>query len=99
MLKEKILLHHHISCLPESSLALKVMTIQEKLNLPSLHEEIEAFLCKFGDYDVKSYSKDKWKKFVCESCAELRCERILADIKKYKKMYYLELSADSGVFF
>ena len=85
VLKEKILLYHHISCLPGSSLALRVMNIQEKLNLPSLREEIQAFLCKFGVYDVKSYSKDRWKKFVRESCVELSRERILADIKKYKK--------------
>ena len=66
ILKSKLLLYHHLSCLPMKSPAHQVLQIQEKLGLPSLRDEIVEFLRKFEVVEVSTFSKDGWKKFVRE---------------------------------
>ena len=94
VLKEKLLLYHHISTLPETSLANQIMKTQERLCLPSLRKEILWFLAKYGIHDVKLYSKDKWKIFVKNSIRELNRNQLLESIKSYKKLDYLELALE-----
>ena len=84
ILKEKLLLYHHISCLPENSVANQMMTIQETFCFPSLRNEISDFLSQFEVVDVKKYSKSKWKDFVNKSISELNRIQLLDDIKSYK---------------
>ena len=94
ILREKLLLYHHLQCLSETSVAHQMLMIQEDLHLPSLRGEIEGFLCKFGISDVRMFSKEGWKKFVKESCIELSRTQILSDIRTYKKLDYLELALE-----
>ena len=63
ILKEKLLLYHYISSLPEESLANQVLGVQEKLHLPSLSNEIINFLMKHNDLDVSEFGKKKMEKF------------------------------------
>ena len=63
ILKEKLLLYHYISSLPEESLANQVLGVQEKLHLPSLSNEIINFLMKHNDLDVSEFGKNKMEKF------------------------------------
>ena len=57
ILKEKIMLYHHIACLPDNSLAKSIMMIQEKFNWPSLKDEVQAFFNEFEILDISKYTK------------------------------------------
>ena len=94
ILKEKLFLYHHISCLPENSVANQMMTIQETFCFPSLRNEISDFLSQFEVVDVKKYSKSKWKDFVNKSISELNRIQLLDDIKSYKKLDFWELACE-----
>ena len=59
ILKEKVLLYHHISCLQKNSLAHQMMMVQEDLNFPSLRDEVKSFLYKFEITDVTQFSKKR----------------------------------------
>ena len=52
ILREKLLLYHHISCLPKNTVAHQMMVAQERFCFPSLRNEISGFLSKFGVVDV-----------------------------------------------
>ena len=94
ILKEKLLLYHHISCLPKNSLAHMMMKTQEKLEFPSLRNEVHGFLAKFGIPDVTRFSKVGWKRFVKNSIHELNRIQLLDDIKQYKKLDFSELVSE-----
>ena len=57
ILKEKLILYHHISCLPENSVSNQVLLIQERMSLPSLRDEVCEFLSKHEviDYPIMIY--------------------------------------------
>ena len=47
ILKEKLMLYHHISCLPQGALASQVLACQQRHELPGLHQEVSNFLKKY----------------------------------------------------
>ena len=94
ILKEKLLLYHHISCLPEKLLSLKILKIQEKLKLPSLRGEVESFLNEFEIVDVTAFSKHIWKKYVSEKIAQKNKILLLEMAKKLKKVDYLSKACE-----
>ena len=86
ILKEKLLLYHHIMILPTSSLAHQVLLQQESLHLPSLKDEVKMFLQKHDVYDLSLFSKQSWKVFVRVKIRELAREYLLEEMKQYKKV-------------
>ena len=58
ILKEKLLLYHHIKSLPTGAVARQVIDIQENLNFPSLRNDISFFLAKFCVVDVTEFTKE-----------------------------------------
>merc|ERR1711954_342884 len=86
LLKEKLLLYHHISTLPEDALARQILETQEQLNFPSLRNEIIHFLSRYEVHDVKSYSKEKWKAFVRDKINHMNREYLETEMYKYKKI-------------
>ena len=77
ILKEKLLLYHHLFTLPQSSLAHQVLLQQELLHLPSLKDEVKGFLQKYEVSDLSIFSKQKWKVFVRVKIRELASEYLL----------------------
>ena len=71
-----------------------MMVEQERLQLPSLRQEIFGFLSKFEVVDVTKFFKEKWKIFVRSSITELNRLRLLDQIKLCKKVDYLSLSCE-----
>ena len=57
ILQRKLIFLHHLSTLPDSSLAKEVYTLQKQINLPRLLTECEEFLHNYELYDIESYSK------------------------------------------
>ena len=94
ILKEKLLLYHHISCLQETAVAYSVLVIQERQNLPSLKDEIIHFLRKYEIVDVRKFSKLGWRKYVREKIHEMNREFILENSKKYKKLDYMSMACE-----
>ena len=86
ILKEKLLLYHHISTLPVTTLAHKFLRVQEDLNLPSLKDEIKEFLAEHEVVDVREFSKTKWKDFVQKKILQRNRTFLLEGMKKYKKL-------------
>lgn len=94
IMKEKLMLYHHISCLPKNSIALRIKDIQEKFCFPSLKEEILPFLSENMITDVTSFSKKNWKVFIDQKMKEENRRFILEGMKKYKKVDYWTLAAE-----
>ena len=83
--KEKLILYHHISCLPDESVASKIMKVQQELNLNGLAREVSAFLVKNEILDAREFSKMQWKKLVTEKTIHENKTSLLEEAKKYKK--------------
>ena len=98
ILKEKLLLYHHLCSLPKSSVARKVLDIQEDLHLPNLREEIQPFLAENGIIDVLSFSKKDWKLLVKRGITEANRQFILQGMKDFKKLDHLPLSIEDFEF-
>ena len=94
ILREKLPFYHHISCLPENSVAFQVLKTQEEFQLPSLRQEISSFLSKFEVLDVKSFTKDKWKVFVKRSIGEFNRDHILNKLMTYKKLDFISIASE-----
>ena len=94
ILKEKLLLYHHICCLPIQSVARQVLEIQEKLHLPSLQEDVRQFLAEHEVVDVRHYTKMSWKKFIREKIKEANRLSLLKGLEHYKKVDFLSLSVE-----
>ena len=94
ILKEKLLLYHHISCLPENALSFRILQTQEQLHLPSLREEVAHFLAKHEIHDVRQFSKEKWKIYVRKAILEMNRSQMLEQMKSSKKLDELSLSLE-----
>ena len=94
ILKEKLILYHHIASLPEQSLAHQFLVIQERLNFPSLKDEVQEFLAEFEVFDVTKFSKKRWKVFVNDKILQKNRNFLLEGIKKYKKLDFNSLSLE-----
>ena len=90
ILERKLNFFHHVSNLPEDSLAKEVLMIQREKNLPSVFKEIEDHLNKVGAEEVQFVSKTVWKKRIKRYVRELYRNQLLEDIKKYKKLNFEE---------
>lgn len=88
ILKEKLILYHHISCLLEKSVAHQIMVIQK------LFTEIEEFLIRNEISDVTQFSKRKWKLFVKKKITSNDRESLLEMAKSYKKIEYSSLQLE-----
>ena len=94
LLKEKLLLYHHISTLPEDTLARKILDIQEKLNFPSLRNEVINFLSRYEIHDVKIFSKEKWRAFVRNKINDMNREYLETEMHRYKKIDAIAMSLE-----
>ena len=95
ILKEKLSLYHHIKCLLQNSIAGQVLAVQENLDFPGLHQDIQGFLAQHAVTDVKDFSKQKWKAFVKMKIAEMNRSFILEEIKSSKKLDYFDLASEN----
>ena len=92
--KEKLILYHHISCLPDESVASKIMKVQQELNLNGLAREVSAFLVTNEILDAREFSKMQWKKLVTEKTIHENKTSLLEEAKKYKKLDEIELATE-----
>ena len=95
ILMKKLLFLHHLSTLPENSLAAEVFHVQDRLKLPGLARECEEFLIRFRISNVSSYSKQQWKIFVKRQVWQMNKEEILQRIRTYKKIDYKDFETRS----
>ena len=86
ILERKLNFFHHVSNLPEDSLAKESLEIQRENNLSSVFKEIEEHLNKVGAEEVNFVSKTVWKKRIKRYVRELNRTQLLEDIKNYKKV-------------
>ena len=93
ILHKKLIFLHHVATLPEGSLALDTLKVQEKFNFPGLVQECKQFLAEFRIADIGSYSKPQWKKMIkvriLEKNKKLLVER--AKSQNYAKICIHEL--------
>ena len=95
ILKKKLLFLHHLSTLPDESLAREIFEIQKIFEFPGLVQECRETLLKMGTTDITKFSKSQWKKIV-NSYISGENERELLDImKSYKKINPAELASES----
>ena len=94
ILKEKLILFHHISCLPEEAISHKIMKIQKVLNFPGLFRDIEPFLIENEILDVCKFSKEEWKRLVQRKikCADMAS--LIEQSKRYKMINSTSLSLE-----
>ena len=88
ILQKKLLFCHHLSNLPEESLGRRFFDLQCNENLEGLVNEVKDHLEKLGVADLKTISKNIWKKRVNNYIKELNKTELLGEIKKYKKLDY-----------
>ena len=94
IMKEKLLLYHHISTLSPSTLCNKVLKIQQKFKFPSIENEPNHFLNKHEIIDVRSYSKSEWNDLICRKIDTENREFIINWSRKYKKIDTLSLECE-----
>ena len=70
------------------------MMEQERLQFPSLRDEISHFLAKFEVFEVSTFSKREWKEFVRRKIVQLNREYLIEWCQKYKKLDQLSLSIE-----
>ena len=63
ILKEKLMLYHHVANLKENAVARRVQEVSQKFHFPGLKIEVSHFLSKHEIIDVNSFSKSEWKRF------------------------------------
>ena len=88
ILMKKLMFLHHLSTLPDETLAREIFEVQKRLNLPGLFQECQEFLIKFGITKIESFSPFQWKNVVKKNIAEMNRTDILNQMKKSKKMSY-----------
>ena len=94
ILKEKLILFHHISNLPENAVARNILQIQQRLHLRGLNEEVSQFLTEHEIYDVKQFTKVEWKRLVTNKIKIANREHLIELAKNYKKIDSVSLSIE-----
>ena len=79
ILREKLMLYHHIHTLPDSAIAKKVLILQKKYKFPGLQKELESFLIKHEIVDVSNYSKKEWKVLIDRKITSKNREELIED--------------------
>ena len=91
ILRNKLLLLHHIATLTENSLARQVYEVQKHLNLPGLLQECKNFLVNAKVTEIGKYTQIEWKRLVKAKIHEMNRDDILNQMRKpYKKISYEE---------
>ena len=88
LMKEKLLLVHHLSLLPDSALAKEAYLLQkEDKTLPGLVRECEEFLNILQiNEDPSVYTKPMWKKKIHSAIHSKNKRELLAMLESYKKL-------------
>ena len=94
ILKEKLVLFHHILCLPEGAVARSILEIQQRLHLRGLNQEVEDFLVEHEISNAREFTKSEWKHFVSRKIRISERNQLIEKAKKYKKIDYLSLSCE-----
>ena len=94
ILKEKLILYHHISTLPEQALAHRILDTQERHQLRGLSQEVRPFLSRHQVIDVKSFSKIAWKDFDKHNMSNENRDFLIQWSEKYKKVDSLSLACE-----
>ena len=94
ILKQKLLLFHHISCLPENSVARNILTISQQFHFPGLHNEVNMFLVEHEITDVGRFSKAEWKTHISKILESENRKNLLHKSRNYKKLDYISLSLE-----
>ena len=89
------MLYYHICNLPKTALSFQVLKEQQRLKLPSVFDEIQPFLSKYGVSDITGFSKKDWSLFVKQKIDLENRNHILELSKNYKKLDYLSLSCET----
>ena len=92
ILKEKLVLFHHISCLPHASLAGQFLDLQQRLHFPGITDEVQGFLNRHEIVDVRKYTKIKWKNMIKRLIKGENRDFLIKTSQKYKKIDYLSLA-------
>jgi hypothetical protein len=90
ILMKKLMFLHHLSTLPNDTLAREIFEVQKKLNLPGLFQECQEFMMKFDITKVENFSPIQWKNLVKNKIEEMNKIDILNQMKKSKKMKFEE---------
>ena len=96
ILEKKLMFLHHLSNLPETSLAAEILKVQRDLGLPGIAHDCREFLCKFGLRDLSRYLKSQFKRIVKSKICELNRNKIIEHTKSknYKKVDIEKLVKD-----
>ena len=86
ILKNKLMLIHHIATLGQDSLAYQVYEEQRKLQLPDLLQECQDFLIKFKIQDFNVYTKGQWKTLIKKQIKIKNQNDLLLWMKRYSKI-------------
>ena len=57
ILKDKLILYHHVSCLPVSAIARKTIDLQRSHHFPGLFKQVEKFLIESEIDYIHKFSK------------------------------------------
>ena len=94
ILRQKLLLYHHISCLPENAFAHNILTICQTLNLPGIHVDVSPFLTEHEIIDVRAFSKKEWKTLITKLISSANRKSLIENSKRYKKLNHVSLSLE-----
>ena len=96
IIMRKLNFYHHLKNQNKNSLAHIFMSIQSELKYPGLIVECEELLIKFGlgEKSPTSFSKEAWKRMTRRKILNENRSYILQEMKRYKKMDYLELKEE-----
>ena len=94
ILKEKLILFHHISCLPKKAIAYQVLQIQQRLHFPTMFKEVEAFLIENEICDVTKFTEKKWKELTKRKIQIQNRDFLIEEAKRYKKIDSVSLACE-----
>ena len=94
ILKNKLILYHHISNLPEGALSRRILDTQVRLKFRGLHEEVSQFLSRHQVTDIRKFSKIEWKKYVNRKLRIENRDFLIQWSEKYKKVDSLSLACE-----
>ena len=96
VLQKKVLFLHHLENLPSSALAKEIFKAQNLMGLPGIMTDCSEFLVHFELSDLKSFSKEQFKRLVKQKIKIWNKMKILEIVsrKEYKKVDTTNWSCD-----
>ena len=95
ILKSKLLFLHHVSTLPENSLAREFFETQKSYHLPGLLTECRDFLIKYEIKNFQTYSKQQWKRCIKDCILRENEAELHEKVKTYKKLDFKDFSSEN----